>query len=469
MTITAAGLTACHGNNGTTPVQPTTNQSSDTASVQPTTTYNMNIPATISGDGTFADDKYVYVYDSTTGEVFSDGTWFFNALFLTDISADGKKCTIKGPLVGTISPGDSLVLLYDINRLSPDPEYCGFYYGNQYGTANIYHGAMAVATADSNASEGMLTTTAPAVFQPQQSWLQFKFADKNGKPISVASLIITADNPIFTEDYKPFVPDNKDKCTDEIRITPTSPTNDYLFADIRFHESCSNADVLTFTVTDAEGNDYKGTKPVPKGGFKNGKCYVEPSAIRLTKQAPRVKPTIDWISVSKETEPDLTFHKYELQGPWMGVPEGCDHDVTGPAVIAISGKSKGYWFHNNSGATITLNNLTATFDGNNAFIQSNDELYIIVNGTNRIVCKNSSQCIAAKVSLRISGNGTLSVTANDATYKGLFGRNNYNDSNNSTTDRLADYDTGETVVLKSKTHNGDGTWTFTYEVTNASH
>ena len=348
MVITAGGLMACRGSNGT-PVQPTSSDSIDSDSVQPTT-YNVSIPATISDDGTFADDKFVYIYNSTTGKVLLiDSIWdyerqcYCGALNLTDISADGKKCTIRGTLVGNISPNDSLVLLYDIDKPSATSSYCTFGYYCLDAAANKYHGAMAVATADNYDNDSMLTTKAPAVFQPLQSWFQFKFADENGKPLSVASLVITSDNYIFTEEYRPFSSENNGYCTNEIYITPKSPTDDYIYADIRFGERCTDADTLTFTVTDAEGNDYKGTKPVPKGGFKKGKRYIEPTAIRLTKHITRVKPTIDWNNVSEEG-PSPTSHRYEVKGRLIGIPEGSYDAIFDSPSITISGKSDGYCF-----------------------------------------------------------------------------------------------------------------------------
>ena len=334
---------------------------------------------------------------------------------------------------------------------------------------------MAFATANNYDNDSILTTKAPAVFQPLQSWFQFKFADEDGKPISVASLVITSDKYIFTDEYSPFSPDNKEYCTNEIYITPMRPTDDYIYADIRFGESCTDDDILTFTVTDAEGNDYKGTKPVPKGGFEKGKRYIEPTAIRLTKHFTRVKPTIDWNNVS-EKEPSPTTHRYDVVGNIIALPEGSFDAVFDSPSITISGKSDGYCFYMCDHPTVTLNNLTATYNDtglnrflDEGFIFSSDGLHVIINGTNSIVCKDSRACITTQGSLKISGNGTLSVTVNDAAYKGLLGERNYDKSDNSSTDNLADYNTGDVVVLKSKTKNDDGTWTFTYEVTNASH
>ncbi|MBO4244162.1 MAG: hypothetical protein J5882_03785, partial [Bacteroidales bacterium] len=83
-----------------------------------------------------------------------------------------------------------------------------------------------------------------------------------------------------------------------------------------------------------------------------------------------------------------------------------------------------------------------------------------------IYITNSSQLGGATIdasSLLLKGDGTLFITCpiHSDDRKGLCA-NNYNHTNNSTTDALAD--DGYKVTLKSTTNNNDGTYTWEYTV-----
>ena len=467
LTIVAAlttGFTACSND--------------DIALEQPTEqsavakTYTMNIPATMPNDdtravafngtictSTFESTEKIYVYN-TTKSAMLDGY-----LQPANISANGKGCDLTGSLTGTIEAGDELQLFYNMNNLCSfpighmyyDKEMNLFYYTDQDGTpSTIVDGAVATVTV-SDYSSSALTTTATASFQSVQSMFRFQFKDENNNAINVKSLKIKSKNDALVDCFRPLAEDPDDlNQYDNYNITLGTATTDYIYLGIRIDESRSAGDELTFTIFDADGNDYKGTKSVPASGFKNGKYYYNTSAIQLTKVV-RTAPTITWTSVSdnQEVTPDenALYHIY-------GVFNTSETKFE-PSEITISGTSEGYWFWMDYGATVHLNNLNAVYDGMQQFIYySGGNLNLDINGTNNIVCKNYSQAIVSSKLLKLSGNGTLTVTTNDADELGLWG-SNYQSSNKALSDLAAD---GYTVTRSARTDNPDGSYTWTYTV-----
>ena len=153
------------------------------------------------------------------------------------------------------------------------------------------------------------------------------------------------------------------------------------------------------------------------------------------------------------------YNSYGVYGPWNG-------SSYSPAEISISGTSLGYKFYMNNGATIHLNGLTATYGGDAPFIYSTRDLNLDISGTNTITCKKPLQAIFADGTLKLSGNGMLTVTATSTSRYGLLGNSNYNSTgtspNNSNASNLAA--DGYTVTRSAMTNNGDGSYTWTYTV-----
>ena len=428
-------------------------------------TYQVSIPATMPGDeqtravsfdgttstSTFKAGEKVYVYNVTTDEVM-DGY-----LQPSNITTDGKGCDLTGTLTGTnaISANDELKLMYNLTTAYSTPTSCIFNYDGQNGTqSGVVDGALATVNVSSYTG-GTLTTTAPASFQPVQSMFRFKFVDENNNPITVKTLLIQSTGWDIAVYYWPF--DNNHFGENNIMVTPLSPTSDYLYVAICINEDMTPS-ALEFTVTDNDGNEYKGTKDAPSGGFKNGKYYYNTSPITLTKQDARIAPTITWTSVADGAAVSPNeYNCYKVYGPWNDDIENCD-----PAEITISGTSSGYYFHMDNGGTIHLSNLTATYD-DFMFIYSNGDLNLDISGTNSITCKNFLQTIFVDDTLKLSGNGTLTVTANDAGRYGIYAASNYNAETNSDASVLAA--DGHTVTRSARTDNGDGTYTWTYTVT----
>lgn len=131
----------------------------------------------------------------------------------------------------------------------------------------------------------------------------------------------------------------------------------------------------------------------------------------------------------------------------------------------MSGTSIGYGFSFDDGGTSTtvnLNGLNATYAESESFIYSQSgPLTLNLTGSNSISCSNYYEAIYSKGDLKLSGNGTLTVTANATSYYGLIGSNYKNGSNSDASVLAAD---GYTVTRSDVTNNQDGTYTWTYTV-----
>ena len=463
----AAALTAC------------TNEDNAVGTQQPTVgaearTYTVSIPATIGGDeaqtravtfggtddaptaiGRFETTEKIYVFNETQDKMLS------GVLQPAHISSDGKHCQLEGELTGNVKAGDKLTLLYNLNKHGIGRVDCYFEYLEQDGSqAGVIDGGMAEnLTAVSLEGEGQLTTQEKASFKMQQAMLRLKFTEGTS-PITVRKLIISSDENGIAEFFWPLKTSSTSSSSGSITVTPAVATSDYLYVALHDIEG-SDLTSLTFTVTDSEGRVYTGSKAAPAGGFTNGNYYYSTAATYLAFKTQLVEPTITWTRVKDgaAVEPIGYNNCYEVYGPSNG--SGYDHSE-----IAISGTSLGYrfWFWATNGATIHLRDVNATFDLTNPFIHiSGGNLNLDISDANTITCKNYSWGIHVEENLKLSGNGTLTVTAKDASHKGLYASRNYKDNKSDPSVIAAD---GHTVVCSDATDNGDGTYTWTYTVTN---
>ena len=463
----AAALTAC------------TNEDNAVGTQQPTVgaearTYTVSIPATIGGDeaqtravtfggtddaptaiGRFETTENIYVCNETQSKMLS------GVLHPAQISSDGKHCQLEGELTGNVKAGDKLTLLYNLNKHGQGRDDCYFEYVEQDGSqAGVIDGGMAEnLTAVNLDGEGQLTTQEKASFKMLQAMLRLKFT-AGTSPITVRKLIISSDENGIAEFFWPLKTSSTSSSSGSITVTPAVATSDYLYVSLHDIEG-SNLTSLTFTVTDSEGRVYTGSKAAPAGGFTNGNYYYSTAATNLAFKMQLVEPTITWISVKDgaAVEPIGYNNCYEVYGPSNG--SGYDHSE-----IAIRGTSLGYrfWFWAPNGATIHLRDVNATFDLTNPFIHiSGGNLNLDISDANTITCKNYSWGIHVEENLKLSGNGTLTVTAKDASHKGLYASRNYKDNKSDPSVIAAD---GHTVVCSDATDNGDGTYTWTYTVTN---
>ena len=467
--VALSGLTACSSSDDSI--------ADETPIVNPTQpkTYHVRIHASMGSDGTtravsfdgttsnsfFTESEVVIALNATKGGAGQDNPT--STLTITNISDDGKSCDFEGDIDGNPSVGDVLELAYNI-EITFAPSYD---YSLQKGTpSTVVDAAVARLKVKAVDGEGNITfcqeddtDDATAYFKNLQSMFRLQFKDADNNPISVRKLEISSANGaiiiaydvlnvgVFSVGVYDFAP---------ITVKPVSATSDYLYVAISFDESKTANDVLTFTVTDARGDKYEGTKAAPTGGFKNAKYYYNSAPIQLTLTEKFLGPDIEWTSVRSIPEPD-EYNCFNVHGPVV------NGDKT-PSAISLSGTSEGYYFWMNFGSTVTLNGLTATYDGGDDFIYAAaGDLNLVVNGTNSISCKNNGLCIfVSGGTLKLSGNGTLTVTALDSSRYGLHATNNYNDSNNSDASVLAA--DGYTVTRSDTQNNGDGTNTWTYTV-----
>ena len=429
-------------------------------------TYTVTIPATMPSDeqtravsfdgttstSTFASTERVYVYNVTKDEMMG------GYLQPSNITTDGKSCNLTGTLSGgTIEAGDELKLMYNLTNVYFDPTACSFYYNHQNGTqAGVLDGAKADVTASGDFSGGVLTTTAAASFQPVQSMFRFKFVDENNNPINVKNIAINSAKIALATYYYPLRDAGSPYVTDILLFALASATTDYVYVALCIDESQSNGDVLSFIVRDNADHFYEGTKAAPTGGFVNGKYYYNTEAIQLTK-TDYIQPTLTGTSAT----PDENY-MYDIY----------NNNIT------ISGKSRGYRFWCNGGVTnVTIDNLDAFYSSDRKtrdfldFATSSTTNTLNIVGTNTINSKGSDQAIFADGPLKLSGNGTLTVTATSDSRCGLYGTSNYTNSNNlhNTTTEVdvsaqlaAD---GYTVTRSARTDNSDGSYTWTYTVT----
>lgn len=401
-----------------------------------------------TSSGTFKTTEKVHVYNISKKKLLSSAL---------SPSQNGKTCNLVGTFgKNEVSDGDALLLVYNANSLNI-PYFCRFNYANQDGTQErVVDGATASVSA--SVSGGKVTTAIVAAFENEQSMFRFRFTDGTNN-ISVSRLTIKSNKLALAYMYDPD-PANPSKAADHIRVTPDSPTSDYLYAALCIMEDRADGDVLTFIVTDDEGSVYKGTKAAPAGGFKNGKYYCNETPITLAYQYTKVTPTISWNSVKEPAVPDEN-DRYNIYGP----------GGTGPIDISISSNSIGYQFYFNNDATVHISG--------NIDIRWQDDFYCLyprsnaltldISGVNNSIhCLNYSGCVYGKP-LKLKGNGKISVFADNYAYCGLVSDPDYQVETNdqATTSELdvtARLAADGYTVTRSERHQSGSTYYWTYTV-----
>lgn len=405
----------------------------------------------------FSTGEKVYVYDKTTSAMLG------GYLQPSNLSEGDTKCDLVGTLTGTISQDDQLVLLYNLNELSTSYIPSNhFNYSGQNGLASgVLDGAMATVTATIYENNKLIATET-AEFENLQSIFRFKFVDENNIPITVSSLRIYSVNACVARTCRPLDTPTLSyygaTVSEPVKVNLSTPTSDYLYVAIGIDESASSGDVINFIAIDDNGDEYRGTKAAPSSGFRNGKYYYNSTPIQLTKMN-YVKPTITWTSVQNGTPVEPVNRRYSVYG------QGGN-----PSVITISGNSNGYDFYMSGGSTVTLSNLTATNE--DWFIFSSADLNIVVDGVNSITCTDYHLALMTGSSIKLSGNGTLTLTTENDFYCGMSasnydpdnGTNQY--SSTGVTDITGSLAApGYKVTRSALTDNGNGTYTWTYTVT----
>lgn len=438
------------------------------------TVYQVSIPAYMGADTkavtfdnstnpptastSFQMTDIIYVYNTNKYEWLATD----NGGYLSP-SEDGKFCVLTGTLSGTIEVGDVLLLMCNLNGYDPSNPYdknnWHYNYYDQNGTqAGVVDGATAKLKVKSIDGEGYITfcqeddtDDSTAHFDNVQAMFRFQFKDGTDSPITVKSLLISSKNNMLVKRNHPHL---NSYYQDNITIYLETATSDPIYTALCVDESRSDGDVLTFWATSGDNKLYKGTKNGPAGEkkFKNGKYYYNSSPIALDLLGDVMSVT--WTNSGDPISPD-EYYDYIFNTSAV--------DITASGVTAVSRIIV------HQGGTVNLSGITAYLINSSRFIESNSALELVVNGTNTIECKGNDYSIFNLSSLKLSGNGTLTVTTQNTGYCGIL-TNNYQwgDNNHDVTTEL-DVTTllaapGYTVTRSARTDNPDGTYTWTYTV-----
>ena len=418
---------------------------------------------------TFVVGDKIYIYNETQGKLER------NYLTVSHISDDGKTADFSGTLDGRYIPGNALKLYYNVSYYNEKNlelsrfDYQGVLNGSA-SSASACDYAIANATVGS-VSSGTLTLSAPVTLQKMQSVFRQRLTFKNtneGQPITPNIVQLTVSSLENKLNWLYFL--NGDAYEMPIAIpNPTIDSNKDIYLALHFSDGSTSSDALTFTAIASDGNVYVGTKTAPSEGFKNGKYYY--GNLTLVKSDDKVLPTISWYNVQGgvEVTPDEN-NRYQI------IPQNDYID------IGLSGISKGYCFRPwaCSNTLVRLNNFTAKWkDTNTEFIQARSINFVLdIIGTNTIECRYSNYCITNSDPgttriIKLSGSGTLTVTANSKNFCGIYG-NNYQDIATSTNpnsnlyfrDNAQDVTAqlaadGYTVIRSARSGSGPYTWTYT--------
>ena len=400
MLVALVCFTACSkdevavGNIGVLPQQ---QQGGQTANVpSDATTYNISIPATFGGadtravafEGTGVVSKFVsgdkvYVYNTTKS------AWASGSLSPTDISEDGKSCTLTGT-ISNAAEGNVLRLFYNINNSNKT-----FNYESQNGSINVSETGVPAAGASKfdfaeatmkvkEISDGNITlcetgeggeSNTIVVFENLQSMYKFIFT---GIRVGggIGSINIRSKKGKLVESYKPVTNEttyaNETEEGDKgITITLTDAVRKangagVVYAALRFDptDDETDQDILQITVTGNQGRQYifdvdgkyliRRSKP---GGFGNSEYYEATMSLSRTVNLSAL--TVDYTTRNSDllrgTLPEginLTIPDYGFV--WF---DGVTINNTSTAGLVIQGDANIY-LHDES-----ENSISATGDG----------------------------------------------------------------------------------------------------------
>ncbi len=477
----------------------------DTLTTTQAPTYTVCIPASMGedaetravefgNDGSSITSKFkagdkVYVYNETQ-EAFaceSNGTPIPLTLTDGDISNGGKNCTLSGNLTfykdngsnpysttwTAVTPGenDTYTLFYNMSYVYCDrPKNSSYAYFDQNGSASD------ASDCDFAMKSGVTMTTSGSTLEPSAtvsfeslqsmfrqhlSFTQGPNSEGSTSP-TIKKLTVSTKNGTLATSYSPlrqigvYNPSKYDCYYFEINNPQITGDGDiYLSMAFDYREGqVAAGDEMQLEAIDTEGNVYVTSKAIPTGGFTTGKYYYGSMTLAWSEQR-YIKPTVTPAATPNE------YGYYEFNG------SGADLAYT------ISGSSKGYYFYIDyySSCTLTLNNINAEY-GTGSYIgaHANAGLNLVVNGANTVSCSGSQIAVGATYGvLKLSGNGTLTVTSNDADYCGLQGTNYTSSNNDHSTTTSVNVSTqlaadGYYVTRSAITDNGNGTYTWTYTV-----
>lgn len=452
--------------------------------------YTVSIPATIGGDQadartravefgtdgtsittTFKTTDKVYVYNVTKACWASDGS----SLVRLAPAAEAQNTTLDGTLQfagGTPAVGDVIRLFYNINYPNgTDATNSYFAYSKQTGNPNLasdYDFAEAtmkiksISGSDITLCQVSDATKTTAQFENLQSMFRQRLSfTESGTPVTptIKTLVVSTNYPLVSY-YYPLstTSTTQGNVLGYIRINdPVIDANGDIYLALRFYGSATG-DYLKFSAYANDGKFYECSKTAPTGGFQNGKYYY--GTMTLDYQGSLKLPTFTGVTPVKYGSGDI---HYKLEA----------NDFT------ISGESCGvnFWLPSGYGGNITLSGLQAIDLVNDfAFLRANNQDYtLVLDGDNSVTTSKNAYCFQnSEHNIKLSGNGTLTLTVNSTWFCGITALNyKYADDSNkhtvtselNVTTQLSADPTKTTVTRSARTDNGDGTYTWTYTVT----
>lgn len=462
--------------------------------------YHISIPAsfdvqaksvTFNPDGSSISTQFettdkIYVYNETKG-AFARSADGEHLLSYLQPSTSGSSCTLEGDLafyknngdawnIVEVEASDTYSLYYQMNE--PNSSFVDntprFNYSIQTGSAasaSLLDFAEATGVTMS-LSGSTLTAPDDVHFDNMQSMFRQRLSfRKEGGLVTptVTRLKIDTKNGTLLTYYRP-TDTSEGTRYQEFSISIDNPdiTNDGdIYLSLAFHYSVGHpatGDQLILTAYDDSGNRYQCSKNIPNGGFGKSKYYYGSMVLDYVEA---IKPTVTR-SNGSELEPDPDVFSGEL---WYDIYKvsGDDH-----IEITIDGDSEDYRFYlNNDPAIVTLtghgNPVSASWTGHNAFIESDDDLTIILDCDyfidNSADYEKAIEC-GGNLKLKTTGKvQTLTVITNSDDPYGIYGVSNWDAwmVDFSEIDNLSDE--GFTVTCPEPVNNGDGTFTWKYTVT----
>lgn len=456
-----------------------------------TCTYMVSIPATIGGeqadartravefgtDGTsitttFKTTDKVYVYNVTKACWASDGS----SLVTLAPAAEAQNTTLDGTLQfagGTPAVGDVIRLFYNINYPNgTDATNSFFKYSTQKGNsdpdlASDYDFAEAtmkiksISGSDITLCQVSDATKTTAQFENLQSMFRQRLSfTESGTSVTptIKTLVIGSNDPLVSS-YYPLstTSTTQGNVLGYIRINdPVIDANGDIYLALRFYGSATG-DYLMFRAYAVDGKFYECSKTAPTGGFQNGKYYY--GTMTLDCQGSIKLPTFTGVTPVKYGSDDIHY-KLEANN------------------FTISGESYGlnFWLPSGYGGNITLSGLQAIDLVNAyAFLRAENQDYtLVLDGDNSVITSKRAFCFQnSSHNIKLSGNGTLTLTVNSTMNCGITALNyKYDESNQSdisselnVSTQLSADPSKTTVVRSARADNGDGTYTWTYTVT----
>ena len=375
-------------------------------------------------------------------------------LTATASTGNSAYAVLAGTLTGSFAVNDELTLYYHSRSFDYTGQVgtlAGVSTNKSYMTATTTVTAINAATSEiSSALSGNLVMS-NAAFTAQQAYLDLTFTDVLGNPYNVKTLAVYDANNGLRKDNTWHTSEDA-----PLTITPASPTSHYFLALRDEYDGAEN-NTYYFKATLTDDSEVTFTKSAK---LQNGHYYKSTFEYK-------VKPTISVTDGNQYEHIANTGNNHVFIGTSDTNPEGTSVTAT------ISGTSRGYYIDLGNPTTVTLNNLDAILKGYEFLsgMNSSAAYSYTITGTNTIRTDYNYAIYADynNATIKLQGNGTLTVTSSNADYCGIIA-SNYRESNNShgtTTEvdvstQLAA--TGCTVKRSARTDNSDGTYTWTYTV-----